>query len=141
MSRSGHLGETLAGRYLVRRGWTILDRNWSGGGGELDIVARRAGVVAFVEVKSRAQAAELIDPVRYGQQARLINAARLYLAQHPQLSRAFARLDVITVDTGRRLHRVAHIAGAFEMDGSLDTPPAPSNRRSSGYATDRNERR
>jgi putative endonuclease len=131
MSESGHLGETLAGRYLVRRGWTILDRNWVGGGGELDIVARRAGVVAFVEVKSRAQTAELVDPVRYRQQARLINAARLYLARHPALSQAFARFDVITIDTGRRRRRVDHIAGAFEMDSVVDTPPAPSNRRSS----------
>ncbi len=141
MSKPGHLGEALAGRFLVRRGWTILARNWTGAGGELDIVARRAGVLAFVEVKSRAEAAELDDPVRHGQRGRMINAARLFVARNPELSGASARFDVIAIDMGRRRRRVDHIRDAFEMDASVDTPPSASNRRNSGYATDRNDRR
>ena len=140
MSERGHLGETLAGRYLVRRGWNILARNWSGAGGELDIVALRAGVVAFVEVKTRAEASALDDPIRYGQRRRMINAARLFVARRPDLAGASARFDVIAIDMSRRWPRVDHIAGAFEMDTSVDTPHAPNNTRS-GYATDRNDRR
>jgi putative endonuclease len=132
MSARGHRGERLAGRYLTRRGWTILARNWSGAGGELDIVALRAGVVAFVEVKSRAEAAELDDPIRHGQRGRMVNAARLFLARHPNLREASARFDVIAIDLSRRRRRFDHIAGAFEMEITVDTPPSPSNRCSSG---------
>jgi putative endonuclease len=140
MSARGQLGETLAGRYLVRRGWTIVARNWSGAGGELDLVALRAGVLAFVEVKSRAEASELDDPVRYGQRRRMINAARLFVASHPRFGGVSARFDVIAIDMSRRPRRVDHIAGAFEMDDSVDTSPSPKSRNS-GYATERNDRR
>lgn len=141
MSERGHLGEALAGRYLVRRGWRILARNWSGGGGELDIVALRAGVLAFVEVKTRAEASELVDPVRDGQRRRMINAARVFLALRPELSEVSARFDIIGVDVGRRWRRIDHITDAFEMDPSVDTPRSPGTRRGAGYATDWNERR
>lgn len=140
MSDRGHLGERLAGRYLARRGWHILARNWSGAGGEIDIVALRAGVLAFVEVKTRGHTDELEDPVRFGQRGRMLNAARLFVARHPRLTGTSARLDVITVDMSRRLRRIDHIPDAFTMDASLDTPGSPKSRIS-GYATDLNERR
>ncbi len=140
MPEHGHRGEALAGRHLVRRGWKIVARNWSGAGGELDIVALRAGVLAFVEVKTRAETSELDDPIRHAQRGRMINAARLFLAHRPDLSGVSARFDVIAIDMSRRRRRVDHIPGAFEMDASVDTPPSPSNRYISGYATERNDR-
>ena len=119
-----------------------MARNWSGAGGELDIVALRAGVLAFVEVKTRAQASELDDPIRHGQRMRLITAARLFLDRRPELSDVSARFDVIAIDMGRRRRRrrIDHIRGAFEMDASVDTPASPT-RGIRGYATDWKERR
>lgn len=53
MSRSkGNEGEERAVRYLQDRGFHIVDRNYTKKGGELDIVARKEGVLRFVEVKS-----------------------------------------------------------------------------------------
>jgi putative endonuclease len=49
----GRRGEDLAARYLERRGMELMDRNWRCGAGELDILARDAGVIAGIEVKSR----------------------------------------------------------------------------------------
>lgn len=49
----GDRGEELAARYLADRGWVILHRNYRLGHREIDLVARRGEVVAFVEVKTR----------------------------------------------------------------------------------------
>ena len=49
----GKLGEDLACRELVRRGYAILDRRYRTRIGELDIVARDGETVVFVEVKAR----------------------------------------------------------------------------------------
>lgn len=58
----GRLGEELAARYLRRRGWEIVGRNVREGRKEIDIIARRGGVLAFVEVKTR-RSREFGDPL------------------------------------------------------------------------------
>jgi putative endonuclease len=49
----GDRGEQLAAGFLADRGWVILHRNFRIGHREIDLVARRDEVVAFVEVKTR----------------------------------------------------------------------------------------
>jgi putative endonuclease len=48
----GDIGENVACEYLRRRGFEIVERNYLRKWGEIDIVARKAGVIHFVEVKS-----------------------------------------------------------------------------------------
>ena len=51
-SSIGKLGENIAAKFLERKGFTILARNYRKPWGEIDIIAERGGVVRFVEVKS-----------------------------------------------------------------------------------------
>ena len=49
----GKWGEDLAGDYLQRKGYTIIERDWKSGRRDLDIVAKNGNVIVFVEVKTR----------------------------------------------------------------------------------------
>ncbi len=48
----GNLGENIACRFLVKRSFKILDRNYSKKWGEIDIVAEKEGILRFIEVKT-----------------------------------------------------------------------------------------
>ena len=50
--KTGELGEQLAERFLIKHGFTILDRNPTFKGGEIDIIAQKAGKLHFIEVKA-----------------------------------------------------------------------------------------
>jgi putative endonuclease len=78
----GRAAEARVADALARAGWSVLARNWRGGGGELDLVVSQGARLRFVEVKARAPGdpagLALIGP---GKQARLTAAAEAWLAQ------------------------------------------------------------
>ncbi len=114
----GRYGEEVATRFLRRRGWLPIARNWPvPQGGELDIVALRDGILAIVEVKTRRSAEALHDPVSLAQRARISRGAIAFVHRNPQLSRLCVRFDVILVDRSRRPPRITHQAAAFDPPG------------------------
>ena len=96
-------------RWLTRRGWRVVARNWRGGGGELDIVAVRGIVLAVVEVKARADTAALAEPIRAAQAGRLRRAAEAYLARHPHDGEV--RMDLAAVRRLGPVHRIRVVRG------------------------------
>lgn len=101
--KRGRSAERIAAIWLMLKGWRILARRARVRGGEVDIVARRGGTIAFVEVKARAtdeSAAAALDAYRL----RRVAAAADALA--PRFMRAgdMLRIDVIFV-VPRRLPR------------------------------------
>lgn len=98
--RDGRRGERRAELYLRATGWTILDRRRKTPAGEIDLIARRFGVVAFVEVKWRKRAEELayaIDAYRL----RRVAAAAEAVAQDYVRDGEDMRIDVILLAPGR----------------------------------------
>ena len=113
----GDFGERVARAHLEANGYRILATNFRVREGEVDIVAERDGVVAFVEVKTRrgdamGSALEAID----GRKAqRLLLVAEAFAEQHPDLP-PDRRIDLIAIDldAGGRVVSLQHIESAVE---------------------------
>ena len=113
-SEVGRVGEALAAHWLEARGWTIVDRNVRYREGELDIVAARAGILAFVEVKTRRSARFGIpaEAVTHEKAARIRRLASRYLAER-RPGAAGVRFDVVDIARDGAGFRVTHLEGAF----------------------------
>lgn len=110
----GVAAEALACRALEADGWTIHARRARTKAGEIDVVAERDGLLAIVEVKRRLSLAEAAASVGPRQRARLMAAAEILLADHPDWGRTGVRFDVIVVDDSGQVRR---IADAFRLEG------------------------
>ena len=77
--RTGISAEARAGAYLMAKGYRILAKRFRTPHGEIDLVARKRNLVAFVEVKARASLDEAAYAVTPRQQARIIAAAQGWL--------------------------------------------------------------
>lgn len=109
-NQRGHGAELLAAILLRFKGYRILARGYRVSAGEIDIVARRGRVIAFVEVKARATLGDALDAVGQKQRRRIVRAAEHFMAQHAALQACDLRFDVVAVQPGR-LPR--HIADAW----------------------------
>jgi putative endonuclease len=77
----GKWGEDLAASYLVQSGLEIVERNWRYKRAEIDLIAREAGILVFVEVKTRSytsfgQPEAMVDGTK---KRYLIDAAMAYM--------------------------------------------------------------
>jgi putative endonuclease len=103
---TGIAAENKACEALVADGWAILGRRVRTRAGEIDAVAEKDGLVAFVEVKSRPTLAGAAAALGARQQARLMGAAEILLADNPGWGAAGARFDVMLVDRQGAMRRV-----------------------------------
>jgi len=113
----GDFGERVAAAHLEAKGYRVLATRFRVREGEVDVVAQRDGVVAFVEVKTRRGDAmgTAAEQVGARKAKRLLIAAEAFWQAHPELP-AERRIDVIAIDldgSGRVLS-VEHIENAVE---------------------------
>lgn len=99
---TGRLGEDAAAEYLLSRGYRILRRNYRSRRAEIDIVARKEGVLVFVEVKARRGSSfgEPEEAVTREKLRRIRSAASAFLSREAGGERA-CRFDVVAVLFGR----------------------------------------
>lgn len=102
----GLASEAAAESALRRDGWSILGRRVRTRSGEIDIVAEKNGILAFLEVKARQTLADAAYSLSSSQCRRLLNAADQLLADHPEWGRSGVRFDVLLVDRGGRVRRI-----------------------------------
>ena len=109
--QTGLSAESRAAALLMAKGYRILAKRFRTPHGEIDLIAKRRNLIAFVEVKARASLDEAAYAVTPRQQARIINAAQAWLAAHPEYAEFELRFDAILI-APRRLPR--HLLAAFD---------------------------
>jgi len=108
---TGLSAESRAAAMLLAKGYRILARRFRSPFGEIDIVARKRNLVAFVEVKARATLDEAAYAVTPRQQARISDAAQAWLMAHPEHAEFELRFDVMLIAPG---HLPRHLLAAFD---------------------------
>jgi putative endonuclease len=109
----GLAAEAAACRALLRDGWSVLYRRLRTEAGEIDIVAARQDMLAIIEVKARPRLADAALSLGARQRQRLLAAAEIALAEHPDWARPDMRFDLMVVDAAGTVRR---IADAFRVE-------------------------
>jgi putative endonuclease len=112
-ARRGRIAEFLCRSHLRLHFWHIVARDWRCPSGEIDIVARRGGVLAIIEVKARAERDVAAAALGSRQRRRIARAAEAFLLTRPDLAPLAQRFDVMLV---ARWHLPVHWHGAWRSD-------------------------
>jgi putative endonuclease len=110
----GNEGERLTARYLMDRGYHILERNFHCRGGEVDLIALDGATLVFLEVKLRRSLArgsplEVVTPLK---EARVRKAAQVYLAYSGSIFNRI-RFDVVAIMKSSKRTDITHLKAAF----------------------------
>src|SRR5436305_5123000 len=109
--RTGLSAESRAAAFLVGKRYRILAKRFRTPYGEIDIVARRRNLLAFIEVKARASFDDAAYAVTPRQQQRIIASAEAWLMAHPEHAEFELRFDAMLI-APRHLPR--HLLAAFD---------------------------
>ena len=117
----GQVGERIAERWLRRQGWRIVQRRFRSGRRDIDLVAERDGLVAFVEVKARKgeRFGGPVEAVNWRKQRELARSAKVWIDRHGRAEDSY-RFDVIGVLMHGEAVRIRHVANAFSLPARLD---------------------
>ena len=108
--RKGREAEAHAAQWLATQGWRILAERVKTPLGEIDLIARKQGLTAFIEVKWRKRASDLADAIDERRLLRVAAAAEAVAHEHAEPGDDL-RIDVILLAPGTRPR---HITNAFQ---------------------------
>ena len=111
--RDGAKAERMVMWYLVSRGYRLLEHNYTVGHKEIDLIMRKRGTIAFVEVKARRKIDGRFPPhlsVDAVKRKNIVSAAKVYVLRE-KLSGYILRFDVAEVDLSSR--RINYIRNAY----------------------------
>ena len=113
----GKFGEDCAAKFLETEGYKIIARNFRIRSAEIDIIAQKDDVIAFIEVKARSDIRHGLpsEAVNLRKQKKIIEAAEVFL-QDENFSECACRFDVVEVYLrGELVEEINHIENAFEV--------------------------
>ncbi|WP_299865253.1 YraN family protein [uncultured Hoeflea sp.] len=99
--RKGHRAEWLAALALILKGYRIAGFRYRTPLGEIDLVARKGDLIAFVEVKARRDLTAGVDAVSYASQRRIAAAGEIFIGKQPDSTRLSWRHDIVVVSPWR----------------------------------------
>ncbi len=114
----GNKGEKLAAKFLKRKGYKIIQRNYKCKLGEIDIIAEQDRTIVFVEVKTR-RTQEFGPPqnaITAAKRSQISKVALFYIREKKFVDQS-CRFDVIgiTFSPESRKPRIEHIENAFQL--------------------------
>ena len=110
----GGIGEKSAGKYLRKKGYKIIEKNYTTKIGEVDLIALYGDLLVFIEVKTRSSTAygNPGDAVDYFKQKKYVLLAKEYLMVKKEYREKPIRFDVVEILNGE----INHIESAFFAD-------------------------
>lgn len=116
--KKGNQGEIRACEYLIRQGYTIIERNWHDNAGEIDIIAEKNNsdnkILVICEVKTLPNGTlDMIQKeLNKNKQKRILKTTKRFLLNHREYNNRIIRFDVILVDIPG-FESIYHIENAF----------------------------
>jgi putative endonuclease len=113
----GKKGEELALRFLKKRGYRIIEKNYVCKMGEMDIIAKEKDTLVFIEVKTRTSMAfgpPQLAVTRFKQ--RQLSKVALYYLKEKRLENVKARFDVVAILLVQKGEEIELIKDAFELN-------------------------
>jgi putative endonuclease len=109
----GVAAEAAASAALERDGWNVRARRLRTEAGEVDLIAEQDGLLAIIEVKARPTLVGAAFALTERQRRRLLAAAEIVLAGHPEWGAKGVRFDMLLVDASGMVRR---ITDAFRLE-------------------------
>lgn len=116
--KKGNQGESRACEYLIKKGYTIIERNWHDNAGEIDIIAEKNSsdnkILVICEVKTLPNGTlDMIQKeLNKNKQKRILKTTKRFLLNHREYNNRIIRFDVILVDMPG-FESIYHIENAF----------------------------
>lgn len=109
----GKKGEQMASDYLIKNGYTILDKNWRYLKAEIDIIAQKESILAVVEVKTRSSSffgnpQDFVNPKKI---KLLVSAINEYVISNNL--EVEVRFDIIAILMNNKKLELQHLKDAF----------------------------
>lgn len=106
----GIMGEEIAVKYLMNKGYRIIERNFLCRQGELDIIAQDNNYVVFLEIKARSSTEFGLpsEAVTKNKIEHMIKAIKYYLYKN-NLENSNIRIDIIEVYLKENTYHINHI--------------------------------
>lgn len=108
-------GEEIAAVYLKKKGYKILASNFNGRGFEIDLIAKKRKIIAFVEVKRR-KSSNFMSPLLSIDRKRkehMIKGAKYFLLENDLYDKCDVRFDILTIIESKE--NIEHYEDAFRI--------------------------